>query len=212
MQRHMGDNWPSVWGYDLPIMSAELGSDGQIVEASVSPWTESWRWACAGPCPSLGSHLRFCCRRARRGRRWSRACRHTAQSGWKFACERNHTGVCPVTSVTCLPAVFENKQDVVSEGVPVLLQDPTHVVQHLQQQRSNKDQMLQQHKKQRIISNNKYNKRRNEGNYIWFVHCANMWAEVMNWQFASEGFATLSKHNPNILLSNRTGPVLKVSG
>ena len=32
-----------------------------------------------------------------------------------------------------IPAVFENKQDVISEGVPVLLQDPTHVIEHLKQ-------------------------------------------------------------------------------
>lgn len=36
-------------------------------------------------------------------------------------------------SVICLPAVFENKQDVVSEGVPVLLQDPTRIIKHLKQ-------------------------------------------------------------------------------
>jgi len=34
--------------------------------------------------------------------------------------------------VICSPAVFENKQDVVSEGVSVLLQDPAHIVKHLQ--------------------------------------------------------------------------------
>lgn len=29
------------------------------------------------------------------------------------------------------PAVFENKQDVISEGVSVFLQDSSHVIQHL---------------------------------------------------------------------------------
>lgn len=36
------------------------------------------------------------------------------------------------------PAVFEDKQDVVSEGVSVLFKDPTHIVEHLKSKQTKK--------------------------------------------------------------------------
>lgn len=45
--------------------------------------------------------------------------------------ELNRAGVF-ARHVPCSPAVLENEQDVVSKGVSVLLQDPTHIVKHLQ--------------------------------------------------------------------------------
>lgn len=38
--------------------------------------------------------------------------------------------------VIFLPAVFENKQDVIPEGVSVLFQDSTHIIKHLHQNTS----------------------------------------------------------------------------
>lgn len=40
------------------------------------------------------------------------------------------------TRAALSPAVFEDEQDVVPEGVSVLLQDPTHVIQHLDHRRN----------------------------------------------------------------------------
>ena len=113
----------------------------------VSPWTESWRWAFVGPCPSWGSRLRFCCRRARRGRRWSRACRETRSRTGNKTVKTCIVCVCVCSacrrqkSVVLLPAVFEDKQDVVSEGVSVLLQDPTHVIKHLKHKMHHKTEV-----------------------------------------------------------------------